>query len=227
MQGHILKHGPNYSLVFFFPGYTNEIPLPNLGYHLYKCRELTIPLQLQDVARRSSVSGRITRSRSRHAAMEEPQQQPPPYTQQSGWVPTGYASGWDQPPQHYEAGGSAWQSASSGQWAQGPSWYQEQPTSSHHSSSSSGLSPSFGARRSYSARGYRDQGFAEVTQRMSELDMRTTEIQDTLNQHVQETHAWQQQTDDQLRNINATLQQGQSDLMAYFRSQGFNPYRGP
>jgi hypothetical protein len=44
VQGHILKHGVHGSLIFFFPGCTNEIPLPNLGYHLYNCLELTIPL---------------------------------------------------------------------------------------------------------------------------------------------------------------------------------------
>jgi hypothetical protein len=26
VQCHILKHGPNDSLIFLFPGYTNEIP---------------------------------------------------------------------------------------------------------------------------------------------------------------------------------------------------------
>jgi hypothetical protein len=45
VQGHILKHGPNDSLMF--PGYTNEIPLPNPEFHLYNCRELTIPLQVE------------------------------------------------------------------------------------------------------------------------------------------------------------------------------------
>ena len=43
VQGHILKHGVDGSLIFFFPGCTNEIPLPNPGYHLYNCLELTIP----------------------------------------------------------------------------------------------------------------------------------------------------------------------------------------
>jgi hypothetical protein len=45
VQGHILKHGADGSLIYFFPGCTNEIPLPNAGYHLYNCHELTIPLQ--------------------------------------------------------------------------------------------------------------------------------------------------------------------------------------
>ena len=43
VQGHILKKGPDDSLVSFSLGYANEIPLLNAGYHLYKCRSLTIP----------------------------------------------------------------------------------------------------------------------------------------------------------------------------------------
>jgi hypothetical protein len=31
IYGHTLKHAPDGTLVFFFPGYVNEIPLPNLG----------------------------------------------------------------------------------------------------------------------------------------------------------------------------------------------------
>ena len=31
IQGHILMHDANQSLVFFFPSYTNEIMLPNPG----------------------------------------------------------------------------------------------------------------------------------------------------------------------------------------------------
>jgi hypothetical protein len=55
VQCHILKHGPNDYLIFLFPGYTNEIPLPNPEFHLYNCRELTISLQAElprDVPRR-------------------------------------------------------------------------------------------------------------------------------------------------------------------------------
>src|SRR6185436_4604332 len=44
VQGHILKKGPNDSLVFFSLGHSNEIPLPNAEYHLYNCRSLTISL---------------------------------------------------------------------------------------------------------------------------------------------------------------------------------------
>nr|AAX95929.1 hypothetical protein LOC_Os11g26450 [Oryza sativa Japonica Group]ABA93434.1 hypothetical protein LOC_Os11g26450 [Oryza sativa Japonica Group] len=51
VQGHILKHGEDGSLIYFFPGCINEIPLPNAGYHLYNCRELTIPLHTIEESR--------------------------------------------------------------------------------------------------------------------------------------------------------------------------------
>ena len=35
VQGHTLKKGQDDSLVFFSLSYANEIPLPNMGYHLY------------------------------------------------------------------------------------------------------------------------------------------------------------------------------------------------
>ena len=68
VQGHILKKGPNDSLVFFSLGYANEIPLPNVGYQLYNCRSLTMPLVPQEESRSHSASvlpGRVTRSRAR------------------------------------------------------------------------------------------------------------------------------------------------------------------
>jgi len=49
VQGHILKHSPDGSILFFFPGYVNEIPLPNPGLHLYKSRSLTFELQPLEV----------------------------------------------------------------------------------------------------------------------------------------------------------------------------------
>jgi len=67
VQGHIHKKGPNDSLIFFSLSCTNEIPLPNTGYHLYNCHSLTIPLVPQEESRRHSVSGhpgRVTRSRA-------------------------------------------------------------------------------------------------------------------------------------------------------------------
>ena len=64
LQGHHLKHNEARKLVFFFPMYTNEIPLPNPNRHLYKSKELTFALESREEASRSSVSGRVTGSRA-------------------------------------------------------------------------------------------------------------------------------------------------------------------
>ena len=75
MQGHHLKYDNARNLVFFFLGYTNEIPLPNPGLSLYKSPSLTFTLVEQEEARRKSVSHRGTRSRARDDASSS--QQPP------------------------------------------------------------------------------------------------------------------------------------------------------
>ena len=62
VQGHTLKSAPDGSITFFFPRYVNEIPLPNPGLRLYKSRGYTFQLQPIEAPRRSSVSGRMTRS---------------------------------------------------------------------------------------------------------------------------------------------------------------------
>src|SRR6185436_18358275 len=76
VQGYTLKSAPDGSIIFFFPGYANEIPLPNPGLRLYKSHGYTFELQPTEVPRRSSVTGRMTRSRSRNAAMDMPPLQP-------------------------------------------------------------------------------------------------------------------------------------------------------
>ena len=68
IQGHYLKYDDAGNLVFFFLGYTNEIPLPNPGLSLYKSPSLTVTLVEQEEAHRSSVSHRATRSRARDEA---------------------------------------------------------------------------------------------------------------------------------------------------------------
>ena len=60
MQGHHLKYDCAGNLVFFFPGYTNKILLPNPKLSLYKSSELTFALVEQEEAHRSSVSHRST-----------------------------------------------------------------------------------------------------------------------------------------------------------------------
>jgi hypothetical protein len=79
VQGHTFKHDDTENLMFFFPGYTNEFPLHNSELHLYNCWELTFTLVSQEEARRTNVSGRMTRSRARNepASSQQPQHQPP------------------------------------------------------------------------------------------------------------------------------------------------------
>ena len=68
LQGHHLKHNAARQLVFFFQWCTNEIPLPNPGLRLYNSPVLTFPLVPQEKACRNSVSGKVTRSRTRNKA---------------------------------------------------------------------------------------------------------------------------------------------------------------
>jgi hypothetical protein len=53
-QGHILKKGLDDSLVVFYPGYTNQIQLPNPDFRLCGQGPLTVVLE---EPRRSSASG--------------------------------------------------------------------------------------------------------------------------------------------------------------------------
>jgi hypothetical protein len=65
VQGHHLKYDDTGNLMFYFLGYTNEIPLSNLGFSLYMSASLTFTIIKQEKARRSFVSHRSTRSRTR------------------------------------------------------------------------------------------------------------------------------------------------------------------
>nr|ABA92212.1 hypothetical protein LOC_Os11g11850 [Oryza sativa Japonica Group] len=113
VQGHILKHGADGSLIYFFPGCTNEIPLPNAGYHLYNCHELTIPLQTIEESRASGTY-RETRNLTRNER-ESSSSSTPMQMYEAGWAPTGDAPGWTQAPRH-SIGVSTWASASEDSW---------------------------------------------------------------------------------------------------------------
>lgn len=201
VQGHTLKHGPNNTLIYHFPGYTNEFPLPNPGLRLYHCRALTLPLEPVGEVRRHSVSGRPTRSR-RHM-------EPTPEFH----TPTGDPV-WEQPPPQDEAGASTWQAGA---------WESQYDYPMQTSSSSSGP-PSF-ATRSFSSRGFRElnYGMAELTRRVNDIDLRTESMQQTLTQHVADTQQWQNFSDNQFRQLNAMMAQNQNNWDAFFRSQGYDP----
>jgi len=178
VQGHTLKSAPDRSIIFFFPGYVNEISLPNPGLCLYKSRGYTFELQPAKVPRRSSVSGRMTSSRLWNAAMDVPPLQPQVFHGYAGYAPTagtagpssGQQSSWDRYIPQPEAGGSSWQSGGSSDW--------DQPGRTNWAyasgSSSSGAPPLFAARRSFSARGYRElsQGIHDINIRVGDIDDR-------------------------------------------------------
>ena len=149
-------------LFFFYLGFTNEISLPNAEFHLYNYRSLTIPLVRQEGARSHSVFGLPVRM-TRSRTRREETTSPPQYTQ------TSY---------HHEVGGSSWRSASTEEWAR--------QALGRWSTSSSSSGPPISARRSASSR-----GFATLTRQMDELNVRTTNIDKSLGQHIESTQNWQ------------------------------------
>ena len=185
VQGHTLKHGVDNSLMFFFRGYTNEIPLPNPGYHLYSCEELTIPLQKE-----AESSRRRTRQRAQEG-YEDSTSSPSTPPAEPHWASTGDAPGWTQGHSQPSGSGSAWPSASTSQWPRPPD-----------------STPSFRVRRSTSSRG----DFGELTQRMDTLDIRTEEMSQNLMEHVAQTQDWQHHADAQFSNFNNMMQQQRADL---------------
>ena len=88
-------------------------------------------------------------------------------------------------PQQYEAGGSSWQSASSTEWAR--------QASGHRSMGSNSSGP---PRHTASSR-----GFATLTRQMGELNVRTTNIDESLGQHIESTQNWQRYTGERIRNL--------------------------
>ena len=125
--GHTLKHARDGSLIFFFPGYTNKFWLPNPNYHLYNCRSLTFELRTAEVARGSSVRGRMTRSMLRNAAMNmSPPHAHAFHSYEGTWAQTAdvtgsssrYQPSWDQYIPWPDVGASSWQSAGNSKWHQ-------------------------------------------------------------------------------------------------------------
>ncbi len=91
MKGHILKPGVDRSLIYFFPGCTNEITLPNAGYHLYNCHELTIPQHTIEESRAGGTY-RETHNMARNEH-EGSTSSTPVQMYEAVWEPTGDAPG--------------------------------------------------------------------------------------------------------------------------------------
>jgi hypothetical protein len=195
IQGHTHKKGLDDSWIFFFMGYTNEIPLPNAEFHLYNCCSLTIPLVPREGGRRHrsfGLPGRMTRSRARREAEPIPPPQQPQHSHQ------------------HEASGSSWHSASTEEWA----W--QAPSRRCTSSSSSGA-PNL-IRRIASSR-----GFGAITQQLGELRVQSDNNQDTLHQHIKTSQAWQCHTSERLHDMEQMQLQRQEEWRAYCCWTGFNP----
>ena len=178
------------------------------------------------------MTGRITRSRSRNAVMDMSPPQPQAFHGYAGYAPTagtarpsaGQQSSWDRYIPQPEAGGSSWQSGGRSEWDQPgrTNWAQAS------GSSSSGAPPLFAARRSFSARGYRDlsQGIHDINIRAGDIDDRTQQTHGVLTQHVQDTSRYhaQQQT-----NHEATmemLRKQREEALAFYWYRGYYPPPG-
>jgi len=182
-------------LIFFYLGFTNEIPLSNVELHLYNFHSLTIPLVQREGARRhrsSGLPGRMTRSRTRREAEPIPPPQQPQHSHQ------------------HEAGGSSWHNASTEEWAR-------QAPSRQSTSSSSIWAPNL-IRRTASSR-----GFSAITQQLGELRVQSDNIQETLHQHIHTSQAWQRHTSERLHDMEQLQLQRQEEWRAYCRWTGFNP----
>ena len=53
--------------------------------------------------------------------------------------------------------------------------------------------------------------------------MRTTNIDESLGQHIESTHNWQRYTGERIRNLEHQQQQSQEEWRAYYRGAEFNP----
>ena len=175
------------------------------------------------------MSGRMTRSKSRNAAMDMPSLQPQAF---HGYAPTSGTAGpssrqqssWDRYIPQLVAGGSSWQSGGSSDW--------DQPRRTNWAyasgSSSSGAPPLFAARRSFSARGYHDlsQGLRELNIRVGDIDDRTQQTHGALTQHIQDTarhHAQQQMNYEAAMEM---LRKKHEEAQAFYWYHGYYPTSG-
>jgi len=116
------------------------------------------------------------------------------------------------------AGGSTRQGS-----VHGPRMFTPQQQWEEHSSDS-GATPMAGRRHSFSAQGYYfEQEMNNLSEQMGRLETTAEDTQYALNQHILQTHQWQERTDTQLTNLTNMTERGQADLSAYFRHMGFNP----
>ena len=58
---------------------------------------------------------------------------------------------------------------------------------------------------------------------MGEQNVRTTNIDESLGQHIESTQNWQRYTGEGIRNLEQQQQQSQEEWRAYYRWAWFNP----
>ena len=190
VAGHHLKTDHAGNLVYYFPGYINELTLPDPSFSLYKSPSLTFTLVEQEEERRSSVSRRPTRRHEGEASSSHGPSSVPPA---GAAAPTFmFTPGYGYIPQ--EAGGSR----------------------THDTPSSDEMPP---PTEEYT----RQQRMDHLSSRIGSLEVRTGNIENTLNTHVQNTAVWRQQADQHFTNIGNTLRRSEAQWKAYWRSQGFDP----
>jgi len=237
IQGHHLKYNAYREIMYYFPGYTNKIRLPNPALRLYESRSLTFELRTIEEGRRS-VSGRSTRRRPMQEVGSSSQQPPSVPTEvHSSWETPGYTPGydprWETPQQEHTTGGG-WQTAKGSSWRH---------AAHGHSSDSEGLPPPLHPHPTH--------GIEALTNRVGGLEIRTGEIQETLTSHVQDSalrhqqherwhyeaqewhqqnqlrhdqhQQWQLQQQQQWEQTQAMLRQQREAQEAYWRSLGYNP----
>ena len=105
------------------------------------------------------------------------------------------------------AGGSAWQTP-----GYGPGLFSPQQQWEEHSTDS------------VSAQGYKfEQEMNNLSSQMGRLQTTAEDTEYALNQHILQTHQWQERTDTQLTALTNMTEQQRADLLAYFRHMGFIP----
>ena len=212
IQGHIVKADEHNAekLIYFFPGYTLEIPLPNPELSLYKSRSLTFALVEAEEARRSSVSRRSSRRRAtagEGSGSQTPQPTPVMSTPLPGFFsatpyPTftpNFQFGGMYAPRPDEAGGSGWQDP--------------------HSSDSEGMPPPVPPRHS----SVDPNVLQGINNQLRGLEISTGELRTFFDNFVQVSDQRHQQYLQDREETNRKWQQDQENMQAFMSFMGFNP----
>jgi hypothetical protein len=229
-QAHVIKRNASGNgFVFYFPGYINEIPLPNPDLALYTCPSLTFELVEKEEARRSSASRRESRRMRQEEAAQQAQPTQPtpaPAAPERGWSPTmttpgftpGYGYGMGYVPSPYEAGGSGWQEMYRAGGSRGQHSHEAggsgQPHQ-EHTLDEEDMPPPIRPQVTLDS----------LNTRMGGLELQQRQIQGTLNAHIQTSTQWHQQTQQSFVDLEDANRRRHEEQLALLRSIGF--FQGP